>query len=649
MNSQPFEAENPGGDGDAVPWTCTSVQAFLAGHPDATDDEMLDAAVAHIEHCAACGRLLDVLSPAVTETENASDPFQKMAREIVAQLESARVRPTGGELRDLATERRLYELGRQFVRAQVLHTSRSTFRIVGLMRSRKYTETYLAEQEIVENGQTTMRRAVIAVPKVEDVSGQAAEDRLIQLHHATSAQATQLQRLTGLPYVAQLIDSGEYVHYLGDRMVNSTFLAYEYVEGTDLRSFLGAKYADGGAFTGLPTATEFFRWARYLATAVRGIHQRLVIHGDLCPENLLVDQDGKPVLINVGKFVFVDGRSDVREFRGSAYRAPDGAKTPMGDLYSVGALLFFLATGKEPDGVRAYPDRCRLKKEIAEHVKKANPGIYRHDPSIVDIIVACLRRDQHRGRHAGELLQDIEIFEPLAPPLSILEELMGLTDTGAVLEKTGNALFRAIAGREIRALQQVMADMSKGVFDISGTSHEIRSAAYSLIATLQRADSLVAISVPRYWSRQNIFTNGKYLTMNLNAAARGARIRRLLLVDTELSDAELPEIVQAQVNGRADLDESVRENYQVRYVAMSARQRDRLIANGRHFAMLIKDGDRISMFPVYDGERLVTLRFRSDPRYAEGLVEAFEILWEEARPLEELADRIAVGSRTGSL
>ncbi len=649
MSSQRFEPDRPSADGDVGPWTCTSVQAFLAGHPDTTSDDMLCAVVAHIEECGACAKLLDVLSPAVTEAENTSDPFKEMAREIVEQLESARVRPFGGELHDMSAERRLNELSRQFVRAQVLRTARSTFKIVALMRSRKYTETYRADQEVVKDGETTIRRAVIAIPRVEDVSGQAAEDRLAQLQLMTAAQAQQLQRLTGLPYVAQLIDSGEYVHYLSDRMVQATFLAYEHVEGIELKRYLREKYSNGGPFAGLPSAGEFFRWARYLATAVLGIHQRLVIHGDLCPENVLVDRDGKPVLVNVGKFVFVDGRSDAREFRGSAYRAPEGGKTPASDLYSLGALLFYLATGEEPDGAHAHPDRYGLKKYITARIKETNPQIYKHDRSVVDIIVACLRRDGRRVQHAGELLQDIETFEPLAPPRPILEEMVGLTDTGAVLEKRGNALFRAIAGREINSLRRVMADMTKGVFDISGTSHEIRSAAYALIRLLYQGDSLVSISIPRFWSAQNILMNGKYLTMNLNAAARGARIRRLFLLDTELSDADLPEIVQAQVNGLADLDESVRENYQVRYVAMKARQRDRLIANGRHFAMLIKDGDRISMFPVYDGERLVTLRFRSDPRYAEGLVETFEMLWEDAKSLEELAERIAESRKTGSL
>jgi serine/threonine protein kinase len=625
-------------------WTCTSVQGFLAGYPDDLTDDTLDAVVAHTETCPNCRALLDLLRPDDETTEHV-DLMECMSRGVVDQLESGRF-ASGGQLRGIESERRLRELSSQFTRGQVLDTGRSSLRIVGLMRKRKYTETYRATQEVSDGGETKLRQAVVAIARVEDVSGQDAEDRLRQLQRVTTAQALELQRLNGLPHVAQLLDSGEYIHHLGDRMVPATFLAYEYVDGVELDSHLRATYANGGEFTGVPSASDFFRHASDLANAVLEIHQRLVIHGDICPQNVLITRDGKPVLVNVGKSVFFAGMSGAGELRGSAYRAPDAAKTPASDLYSLGALYLHLATGEEARDLERYGDRGTLKRHIAARVKAVNPKLYKDDRGVVDIIVACLRQ-KGRFQHAGELLQDIETFGPPPALRSILDELLGLTDSGAVLDKTGNALFRATAVRKVRALHREMANMCKGVFDISGTSHEIRNAAYALISMLGRGDAFVAISLPCFWSRENILMDGKFLTMSMNAAARGARLRRVFLLDTDLTDPDLREILSAQLTAIADLDESVRKHYQVRYVRMSAERRKRFAASGKHFGMLIKDGDRISMFPVYDGELLVTLRFRSDPRYTEGLVETFESLWEQAQPVDELSGWIGENRRVG--
>jgi serine/threonine protein kinase len=633
-------------DGARVP-NCVDVRAFLDGKPDAETDETADAVVQHIETCTRCRGRLDELSPAHAGEASAGDPLMDMAREIVDAIESGRVRPSIGERSELANEQRLSEFSGQFFRGMVLRTARSAFKIVALIRKHKCTESYRAVQ-IDERG-ATVRDAVVAIPCVEDFVGQEAEDRLAQMQQMTAAQAQLLHRLAGLRHVAQLIDSGEYVHYLGETMRHATFLAYERVDGVELDTHLRATHAIDEEFRGVQTAVEFFRWARSLTTAILGIHQRLVIHGDLCPQNVLVTRQEEPVLVSVGKSVFFEGMRDAHSFRGWAYRAPEGSRSPGSDLYSLGALFLYIATGEEPKptDIERCPTRDDLKKYITARIKEVNPRLYKDDRSVVDVIVACLRQDGRRVQHAGELLQDIETFEPLEAPQSILEGLLRLTDVGATLEKTGNALFRAIAGREIAMLQRVMADMTKGVFDIRGTSHDIRSAAHALISKLGRGDALIAVSIPRFWSAENILMDGKYLTMNLNAAARGARIRRLFLLDSKLTDANLDQMVAAQLNGVADLDEAARENYQVRYVQMSPSRRNKFIATGKHFAMLIKDGDRISMFPVYDGERLVMLRFRSDPAYAEGLVEVFEELWEEAPSLSELAESIVMNRKAG--
>jgi hypothetical protein len=321
---------------------------------------------------------------------------------------------------------------------------------------------------------------------------------------------------------------------------------------------------------------------------------------------------------------------------GSFYRAPEGVNTPSSDLFSLGGLLFFLATGREPIGF-PYTENEVLKQQIALQIKDANPALYQDDVGVADVIAVCLRREG-RVQHAGRLLRDIDTFWPEAEPARVLNELTSLRKPVRALDDPAcsNAVFRAVAVSHIRSLRRTFADMGKGIFDASGSSSEIRSAAYALLRTLGQGDQFVTVSIPTFWFPENIGINGRFLSMCRNAAARGASVRRVLLTTPDLSDPHLEEIVTAQLNAAADLEPSQRANFAVRYLPLTTDQRRALVASGRHFGLLVKGGDRIAMFPVYDDDRLVTLRFRSGERQVAGLRESFDTIWNMAKSLVDL-------------
>jgi hypothetical protein len=179
--------------------------------------------------------------------------------------------------------------------------------------------------------------------------------------------------------------------------------------------------------------------------------------------------------------------------------------------------------------------------------------------------------------------------------------------------------------------------MSKGVFDANGGARDIRSDAYALLSTLGVGDEFITVSLPAFWYPDNIGINGRFLSMCRNAAARGASIKRVFLIDECLSDPHLQQIVAAQLDAVADIEPSLRPNFAVRYVLMSADERRRRVANGRHFGLLVKGNECIAMSPEYDSnDLLVSLRFRSGPRQVDGLREVFEDIWSNSRPLVDL-------------
>ena len=103
-----------------------------------------------------------------------------------------------------------------------------------------------------------------------------------------------------------------------------------------------------------------------ITSAVEYAHKRGLLHRDLKPSNILLDEDGKPFVTDFGlakKFVFDDEQSkhdltDSGAIVGTpAYASPEqlhGEKklTTATDVYSLGAILYFLLTGEPPFGER---------------------------------------------------------------------------------------------------------------------------------------------------------------------------------------------------------------------------------------------------------------------------------------------------------
>jgi serine/threonine protein kinase len=96
-----------------------------------------------------------------------------------------------------------------------------------------------------------------------------------------------------------------------------------------------------------------------LATAVGVLHGHGTLHRDLKPPNVLVEPDGRVVLLDFGVATrfgrWRTGRDRTAEVAGSIdYMAPEllsGATTSIAsDWYSVGAVLFEALTGRPPYG-----------------------------------------------------------------------------------------------------------------------------------------------------------------------------------------------------------------------------------------------------------------------------------------------------------
>jgi predicted Ser/Thr protein kinase len=126
------------------------------------------------------------------------------------------------------------------------------------------------------------------------------------------------------------------------------FLVMEYVRGSNLED-----YVRNGPVTPRRAAELVARLARALAL----VHRKNVIHRDIKPRNILIDEAGEPRLIDFGLARLRSAWADpfATTWGGTlAYMAPEQARRehdrtgPRSDIFGLGAVLYFLLTGRPP-------------------------------------------------------------------------------------------------------------------------------------------------------------------------------------------------------------------------------------------------------------------------------------------------------------
>jgi eukaryotic-like serine/threonine-protein kinase len=142
------------------------------------------------------------------------------------------------------------------------------------------------------------------------------------------------------PNIARLLDGGETAD-------GQPYVAMEYVAGVDLLDHIATHKLT------LPQRLDLFD---RIADAVQHAHQRLVIHRDLKPGNVLVRSDGEPKLLDFGvaKLIDVSIDSDARHTSTRvwtpSYASPEQKQgkpvTTTTDVYSLGVMLREMLTGE---------------------------------------------------------------------------------------------------------------------------------------------------------------------------------------------------------------------------------------------------------------------------------------------------------------
>ncbi|MBI3854817.1 MAG: protein kinase, partial [Planctomycetes bacterium] len=156
-----------------------------------------------------------------------------------------------------------------------------------------------------------------------------------------------------------------------------------------------------------------------IARAVEAAHRRGIIHRDLKPHNIMVDAEGRPRVMDFGLAKPVRSSSQVT-VSGTvvgtpAYMSPEQAQGRVrevdhrSDLFSLGAMLYELLTGKAPFGGRTPLETLTaVVEQNPVPPRKLAPSVPR---PLEAVILTCLQKDKTRRYSSAEALaRDLERF-----------------------------------------------------------------------------------------------------------------------------------------------------------------------------------------------------------------------------------------------
>lgn len=199
------------------------------------------------------------------------------------------------------------------------------------------------------------------------------------------------------PNIVNIYDVGEEddVHYI----------VMEYVDGSTLKDLIKEK--------GKLSKDEIIDFARQIALALKHAHANHIVHRDIKPHNILLTKDNRAKVTDFG--IALAATSSTITNTGSIigsvhYFSPEQARggytDEKSDLYSLGVVMYEMATGRVPfEGDAPITIALKHIQEKPEPPSKYNPSIPK---GLEAIIIKLLQKEQStRYTNASALIEDL--------------------------------------------------------------------------------------------------------------------------------------------------------------------------------------------------------------------------------------------------
>jgi serine/threonine protein kinase len=202
------------------------------------------------------------------------------------------------------------------------------------------------------------------------------------------------------PHIVGIIDAGE--------DSGRPYIVFEYVEGETLKQRIRR--------LGRLPIEEAVAYAIEIARALDAAHERHIVHRDVKPQNVLIDEEGSAKVTDFGIARMLDDEeegltADGRVLGTTDYVSPEQALghpvTGQSDIYSLGIVLFEMLTGDVP---------YRGENQVAvamKHVREPLPDVQVRRPEVSAALASVVDRatDKELSRRypdAPALIADLE-------------------------------------------------------------------------------------------------------------------------------------------------------------------------------------------------------------------------------------------------